>query len=160
MRLRDRMLSITAALLVLAFLTPGAAGASRGCPGMPAYDATAEIAVTGTVDAIDQPECARVGFGLHLVIAGDDGTTYEAHLGPAAFAEEQGFVFAEGDRVEVIGVETDWGDTGALLAREVTREGATLTLRDRDGRPQWAGRAAGRGAGRRAGRGGCRLPAR
>lgn len=161
MTLRNLTLSIAAVLAALAVLVPVAADDPPGCC-MAAYDKTAEITVGGTVQEIEQPECPRAGLGLHLVIAGADGATYEAHLGPAAFAEEKGFVFAAGDRVEVTGVEGACCGAEALLAREVVRDGEKLTLRDEDGRPEWAGRfaGAGRGPGCGQGKGCCRQAAR
>ncbi len=144
---RIPILSLAAALLALVLLAPAAADDPACCPGMPAYDKTAEITVTGTVKEIEQPECPHAGLGLHLVIVTAGGASYEAHLGPAAFAEEKGFTFAAGDEVQVTGVAAACCGAEALLARELTREGATLTLRDEDGRPEWAGQMAGSGAG-------------
>ena len=112
-------------------------------PGLQASDAV----TNGTVEEIERPESPQGWQGLHLAIAAGDAT-YEAHLGPAAYVEEQGFTFAVGDQVEIVGAEAVCCGEDALLVRELTRDGTALRLRDEDGRPLWAGQGRGR---RRAG---------
>jgi hypothetical protein len=132
--------ALAAALAALVAAAPAAAQPCR--EEMPRYDTAAEITVTGTVEEIERPESPQGWQGLHLAIAAGDAT-YEAHLGPAAYVEEQGFTFAVGDQVEIVGAEAVCCGEDALLVRELTRDGTTLRLRDEDGRPLWAGQGQG-----------------
>jgi hypothetical protein len=60
-------------------------------------------------------------------------------LGRPGFAGEQSVAFAPGDAVTILGFE---GENGMFVAGQITNEasGATLHLRDPNGRPLWAGR--------------------
>jgi hypothetical protein len=77
-------------------------------------------------------------MGTHLTVkAGDE--TREIALGPSKFIAGKGFSFSKGDSVEVTGSKVTMGGTGYVIAREVIKDGKTLTLRDKSGTPQWAG---------------------
>jgi hypothetical protein len=105
---------------------------------MQRYDPSTETNITGTVQDVLQPQRGRM-TGTHLVVKTETGTT-EVHLGPASFLTRQGFSFVKGDAVEIIGSKVTISGTEALLAREVSKDGKKLTLRDKTGRPMWAGR--------------------
>jgi hypothetical protein len=58
-------------------------------------------------------------------------------LGPAAFLEEKKFSVAEGDHVVVTGAPLA-NRPDVIVAREVKANDSVLTLRDKQGRPEWA----------------------
>jgi hypothetical protein len=137
--------SILVAFAAATLLVPALAG--QGGPGtgraMPNYDPETEIRVTGTVKEISYPDSPQGWQGVHLALqAGED--LYDVHLGPRSYVEAQGFTFAVGDEIEVLGSQVQCQGEDALLAREIRAGERTLTLRDEDGRPKWA-----RGPGRR-----------
>ncbi len=62
----------------------------------------------------------------------------------AAFVSDKGFSFAKGDAVEVTGSKVTLTGKEYVIAREVVKDGKTLTLRDKNGIPEWAGQGKGR----------------
>ena len=109
--------------------------------GMPRYDTSTETNLKGTVEDVLHPQNSsrRGTMGIHLMVKTDTGTI-EVHLGPSSYVTQQGFTFAKGDVVEVVGSKVTIDGTAAVIAREVVKDGKTLTLRDKTGRPKWAGR--------------------
>ncbi len=73
-------------------------------------------------------------------------------LGPAGYAEQQGITFNPGDAVTILGFDSP---NGPFQAGEITNNtgGATLYLRDPNGRPLWAGQGNGQGRGQGNGQG-------
>jgi hypothetical protein len=76
-----------------------------------------------------------------LTIASDDGQIMDIQLGPEWFWSGQDVTLAPGDLVTVQAFEED----GQMQAGQIIldTDGATLALRDADGRPLWAGRGRG-----------------
>jgi hypothetical protein len=105
---------------------------------MAPYDVSTETTITGTVQDILHPQMGRMN-GTHLLVK-TESETIEVHVGPSDFVANAGFTFAKGDSVQVLGSKVTIDGKEALIAREVTRDGKTLTLRDKTGRPMWAGR--------------------
>jgi len=110
----------------------------RGGMKMTRYEVSTEATITGTVEDVLQPQQGRM-MGTHLVVK-TATETIEVHVGPSNFVSGKGFTFAKGDSVQVVGSKVTIEGKEALIAREVTRGGKTLTLRDKTGRPLWAGR--------------------
>jgi len=112
-------------------------------PGMrmPRYDSSTETNIKGTVEDVLHPQYSsrRGNMGIHLMVKTETGTI-EVHLGPSSYVTQQGFAFAKGDAVEVAGSKVTIAGAPAVIAREVVKDGKTLTLRDKTGRPKWAGR--------------------
>ena len=118
---------------------PSALGqAGQCCMGMPRYDASTETKISGAVQEVVQPQRGRMN-GIHLMVKAESGII-EVHLGPASFIAREGFSFAKGDAVEVIGSKVTINGAEVVIAREVVKDGKTLILRDKTGRPMWAGR--------------------
>ena len=118
---------------------PAALGqAGQCCMGMPRYDASTETKISGTVQEVVQPQRGRMD-GIHLMVKAESGII-EVHLGPASFIAREGFSFAKGDAVEITGSKVTINGAEVVIAREVVKDGKTLTLRDKTGRPMWAGR--------------------
>lgn len=104
------------------------------------YDPTTETTIRGDVDKVTEPSRGEMS-GTHLFIK-SDGATLEVAVGPSAFVKGKGFTFAAGDTVEVTGSKVTVSGKQYIVAREITKQGKTLTLRDKNGMPAWAGKGA------------------
>ena len=102
------------------------------------YDPAKEVTISGKVDAVQQVQKGRFP-GTHLMVK-TQTETVDVRLGPSYFIENHGFSFAQGDQVEVLGAKANVNGVDVVIAREVTKDGQKLTLRDTTGRPMWAGR--------------------
>ncbi len=132
---------LAAAVLAVA---GGMAASAQPGPGMGRmYDPKTETTLKGTVDAVTQ-STRGMWMGTHLMVKTAEATV-EVMLGPAYFITSKGFSFAKGDEVEITGSKLKVNDTEYVIAREVVKEGKTLTLRDKTGVPEWAGGMGGRG---------------
>ncbi len=129
----------TLALLFSGVLAGHAAQATQNQiqPSPGSYNPYDEATINGTVKKIEQ--IPRTGGGAtHISVATYMGT-FDVHLGPVAFLEDQDVSPAAGDHVTITGSLTTVGGQQVLLAREITDKGKTAMLRDRDGNPLWAG---------------------
>ena len=119
-----------------------AAVATADCPGrgMPKYDPATEITLKGTVEELAQVEgcCPGGGTGTHLTLK-SDATSLEIHLGPSSFLAERKFELAKGDVIEITGSKVKCMGEDVLLAREVKKGDKVLTLRNKQGVPEWSG---------------------
>ena len=126
----------------------GALLASAQGPGshksMRMYDSATETHFKGTIEAVTQMTRGQM-MGTHLTLKTGEGNR-EIMLGPSKFITSKGFTFAKGDSIEVTGSKVTMGGMEHIIAREVVKDGKTLTLRDKTGTPEWAG--SGMGAGR------------
>jgi len=104
--------------------------------GMGPYELKTEVTVTGTIQAVQEHPGRGKDMGTRLLLKTKD-STLDVHVGPSRYIEKQGFAFAEGDTVEVVGSMTKSND--AILARIIKRNGKSLSLRDDGGKPLWAG---------------------
>jgi hypothetical protein len=103
------------------------------------YNPATETTVKGAVEEVRQVSGPRGGpGGTHLILK-TDKETLEVRLGPTTFLEKEKFTFARGDQIEVTGSKVKIGGADALIAREVKKDGKTLTLRDAQGVPAWSG---------------------
>lgn len=102
------------------------------------YDPSTETTVKGTVKQVKQVSGRRGWNGTHLLLKTEAGSL-QVHAGPSSYITSQGFSFAKGDEIEVLGSKVKPGENEALIAREVKKEDKTLVLRDSQGAPQWAG---------------------
>ncbi len=126
-------------------------GMGMGRPGR-MYNPRTETTVSGAVEEVKTYTRDRGWGGTHLDLKTDSGT-FDVHVGPTHYITSKGFKFAKGDKVEVTGSKVTFGDHEAIIAREIKKGGKTLTLRDAQGIPEWAGsrRGGGPGWGRGAG---------
>ena len=133
--------SLAAGALLLSAVLASAQGPHAG-KNMRMYDPATETTLKGTVDAVTQPTRGQM-MGTHLTVkAGDE--TRDVMLGQSNFITSKGFAFAKGDSVEVTGSKITMGGADYIIAREIVKDGKTLTLRDKTGTPQWAGTGMGR----------------
>lgn len=110
--------------------------------GMRMYNPATETTVKGTVDAVTVGARGHM-MGTHLTVKTAEGAR-EIALGPSRFITSKEFSFAKGDSVEVTGSQVTMGGTEYVIARELVKDGKTLTLRDKAGTPAWAGSGMGR----------------
>lgn len=106
--------------------------------GMPRYNTATEAKLQGAVEKVLQEPHHRM-TGLHLTVRTSQGVK-EVWLGPSQFVSGKGFSFAPGDQIEITGSPLAVDGTEVIIAREIIKGGKTLTLRDAQGRPVWAGR--------------------
>ena len=135
MRVRIMIVGMAAGLMLSAVLA-SAQGPHAG-KNTRMYDPATETNLRGTVEAVTQQTRGQM-MGTHLTIKTADETR-EVMLGPANFITGKGFAFAKGDSIEVTGSRITMGAMEFVIAREVVKDGKTLTLRDKTGTPQWAG---------------------
>lgn len=98
---------------------------------------------SGLPQAEVQPDAWRTLEGTVVSVA-DDLVEIRTTVGevipfegrPLSFALEQGFSLEVGDAVALAGFDED----GEFKISQVTSNGASITLRDANGRPGWAGR--------------------
>jgi len=102
------------------------------------YDPATETTFNGTVEETKAVPHGGMMAGMHLRVKVDDQVK-EVMLGPSNFMITKGFTFAKGDSIEVTGSKVTMGGTEYIVAREVVKDGKTLTLRDKNGVPEWAG---------------------
>lgn len=141
---------LAAASLGSVALAQGWAGDGRPCPeggrrgGGPGagagarFDPATVTTISGEVATVDGPQGGR-GRGVHLQVKGTDGRAVEVRLGPAWYLEQQQLTIQKGDQVEVTGSEVQHPAGTVLVAQSVKKGDATLTLRDGNGVPAWAG---------------------
>jgi len=135
-------------LIAVALATPvwstAAGGPQGGRPGRArTFDPATVTSVSGQVEEVHRYEMRR-GEGVHVALKTSEGKL-DVHLGPATFLESKGLSLAKGDALEVTGSKVQRGDAPAIIAQTVKKGDATVTLRDANGVPAWAG---GRGRGR------------
>jgi len=138
----ERMNLAVGTFLLSAVLASAQGPNARMNMGM--YNPATETTFKGSVEAVTQPGRGQM-MGTHLaVMAGDE--TRDVMLGPSNFLSEKRFSFARGDSIEVTGSKVTMRGTAYVIAREIVKDGKTLTLRDKSGTPQWAGGRMGRGS--------------
>ena len=139
----------TAAAIVLgaglAVAQPPAGGRMRMSPR---YDKAHETTVKGTVEDVTEQAASHMGgqmggmgggmmAGTHLTLK-TDKETMVVLVGPSNWLKQQNVSFTKGETLEVTGAPTTYAGKPALIAREITANGKTLTLRNADGVPVWA----------------------
>ena len=93
----------------------------------------AQVIVTQVLDGGENwPDSIR------LVARTDSDRRIQIYLGPVSFLKDFEIKFEKGDRIHVVGSEVEFGGGTIVLAREVTKDQATLYLRDRQGNPYWS----------------------
>lgn len=138
------LLALIFSLAPAAFPQMGSGMGSGMGMGNRLYDPTTELTVSGKVTAVETIAGNHGWDGLHLTLQAKSGDTYQVHLGPADYIHRKDFTFAEGDRVKVTGSSILYHGDRVIVARQITKGGKTLVLRDGQGHPYWAGRWQGR----------------
>jgi len=127
------------------FLISGLSSAqpARGSNARQMYNPATETTFKGTIEAVTQGARGQM-MGTHIAVK-EGEETRNVMLGPSSFIASKEFKFAKGDSVEVTGSRVTMGAAEYVIAREVVKDGETLTLRDKNGTPAWAGAQMGPG---------------
>lgn len=75
--------------------------------------------------------------GEQFVIMKDGMNEIQIELGPASFLAERGVTIATGDSITILGSRQIINNSELIVAREVTKSGKTIKLRDASGTPLW-----------------------
>ncbi len=128
---------VLTSFLTLMTTTLLAQGSGPGT-GMRNYDSKTEVTVKGTIENV-QLQTGKGGWsGTHLTLKADTAT-FDVHVGPSSYIAKKQFTFTKGDTIEVVGSKVTIADKEVLLAREITKNGKTLVLRNAQGVPEWSG---------------------
>ncbi|MCL5278308.1 MAG: PRC-barrel domain-containing protein [Planctomycetes bacterium] len=107
-----------------------------------AFNPSTVKTITGTVESVGsfKPEGAAAGAtgGLRLRVKTTSGQTVIVYAGPVSFAEQKNFFVMPGDQITITGSETKIRFRSIILASELKKDGQTLELRDKSGKPLWA----------------------
>jgi hypothetical protein len=103
------------------------------------FDPSKVEALTGVVVSIRRVHPVRgVADGAHLQLR-TAKETVDVHLGPAWYIDNQDPPIRVNDAVEIRGSRVRLNGKTAILASEVRKGDARLSLRDADGSPRWCG---------------------
>jgi hypothetical protein len=129
-RMAARLLSLLA--LLAASLVAGAASEARvGQRPAPVYDAAREVTLRGTVQQVVTARSIGSPVGVHLLVSGPQGVV-DVHAGPS-LARETMRTLQAGSPVQIVGAMTLLNGKQYFLARLLTVNGRTLTLRSPGG---------------------------
>ncbi|HYE24353.1 MAG TPA: hypothetical protein VEG32_04055 [Clostridia bacterium] len=110
---------------------------AQGVRKPPKYEKASEVTLKGTVEEVKL--IPGPDEGAHFVLATADGPIL-VHVAPEKFLKEiVDTTFHKGDLVEVVGAKIKAEEGPEVLAKEITRDNNTLTLRDPSGTPVWKG---------------------
>jgi len=102
------------------------------------YNPSEVKTIHGTIESVGtfRPEGTSIE-GLRLRIKTDDGKSVTVHAGPRPYVDREKIAFHYGDEVTVTGSpgKLDWRDV--IIASQIKVGDKTLTLRDKEGKPQW-----------------------
>ena len=141
MKHRVNLIGVSAATILFGALIVSAQGPGPR-KGMRMYNPATETSLKGTIETVTEGARGQM-MGTHLTVKTAEGTR-EVMLGPSQFIASKHFSFAKGDSVEVTGSKVTMGGSDYVVAREVVKDGKALTLRDKSGTPEWAGKGIGR----------------
>ncbi len=98
------------------------------------YNQGTETTLEGTVVSVNP----QTPTGQHVILDTSQGQ-YDVHLGPQWFLQQQQASLQPGERIQVTGSEQTINGQPSLIARQVTENGNTITLRTNSGIPLWSG---------------------
>lgn len=126
------------------FAAPGRGMRGSGGWGMSGayqkmYNPATVETVSGEVISVDRiPPMRGMGAGIHLQLKTEKGSI-SVHLGPAWFIDRLDTQIEKGNAIEVKGSRVTVAGKPAIIAQEVKKGDALLTLRDASGVPAWSG---------------------
>jgi hypothetical protein len=103
----------------------------------PRYDRSTELTLDGTVLYVGEGSLGLYVIMIHRVEPDGPVDQITVQLAPTHFLANGGIAVSTGDRVKVVGCRVNWNGAEMILAREVTKKGRTVALRDRGGVPRW-----------------------
>lgn len=123
-----KLVLAVAAIVLLAFASANAQTSALK------YDKSSEVKVKGVIDEVKTADDDTV----HITLKSDKGAV-DVMLAPEKFLKDMEITFAKGDTVEILGSQLINAGNPILLAREVTRNGDVMVMRDDAGKPAWVG---------------------
>jgi hypothetical protein len=130
------MKTLTLSSLVLGlFVSVAAAQPARPAAG--AYDPQTEQTYGGVIAGVVSVAAADGTVGVHLNLKTATGTIVKVQVAPAMFIGMNNFSFFAEDLILVKGALVNHDGEVTVWAREISKGGHTLTLRDADGTPRW-----------------------
>jgi DNA/RNA endonuclease YhcR with UshA esterase domain len=124
-----KLVSVVALIVLLTFIVMNA----ETTPALK-YDKSAEVKVKGVIDDVKTAEDTTV----HVTLKNDKGSL-DVVIAPEKFLKEMEIIFAKGETIEVLGSQLTVDGNPVLLAREVTRNGDVMVMRDERGKGVWVG---------------------
>jgi hypothetical protein len=121
--------SAVALIVLLAFIVARA----ESVPALK-YDMKSEVKLKGVIDEVK----TSADNTVYVTLKSDKGAL-DVFVAPEKFLKEMEITFAKGDSIEVLGSQLTVDGNVLLLAREVTRNGDVMTMRDEHGKPVWVG---------------------
>lgn len=106
--------------------------------GSRSYDSLTEITAHGAVEGIQNTPGPGRWCGTHLSLSTGNGS-FGVRMGPDQLLSPDSFPVANGDASSAIGSRSNFQGREILIARELTRDVRTLTLRNAQGVPARAG---------------------
>ena len=131
------MMRTLALSVLVAGVLASSAAAQTPAAAAPQYDPAAEVSYGGIITGVISVTSPDGTVGVHLNLKTGTGVIVKVHLGPAIFIGMNNFSFFADDQVLITGSFVSHGGQMALWARQVHKEGKTLTLRGPDGTPRW-----------------------
>lgn len=105
------------------------------CQTAPKYDTATEKTFKGVVEELKLVPPSGAKPIAYLVLKTPDSG--QVFLCPKSFLDEIGVTFKADDAIEITGSEVKQNGSELTLAREVVKNGETLTFRFKDGKPAW-----------------------
>lgn len=98
--------------------------------------------IAGTLVEVKDGPCKNTTghsyIGMHYILKAEDGAMINLHLGPSATMKSMGLPTEPGKSVSAAVFRTEKMKEDALTAIEVTVDGKTYTLRNKNLKPVWA----------------------
>jgi hypothetical protein len=107
------------------------AGASASGSQAVIYDVSKEITVSGPISKIETLSSGEF-FGSHISVESSQGDV-DVHLGAASVAKY--LALTQGQSVELVGMMANVNGQNVFLARKLSTDGKTFTLRSTKGVP-------------------------
>ena len=101
------------------------------------YDPSSEQTYQGVITDVIATTGTDGAVGVHLNLRTAGGVVVKVHLGPAIFIGMNDASFYVDDAIALTGALVSHDGEVALWARQITKDGKTLTLRRPDGTPRW-----------------------
>ena len=100
------------------------------------YDRAAEETVSGKIVHVVSFPAADGAVGVHFDFQTPAGML-NVHVAPALFVGQKNAWYFADEQLEIVGVKAFIDGNKSFIARSVTKDGKTLTLRGADGKPAW-----------------------
>ena len=127
--------NLALSLVVLAATAAASSAQTGNAPGR--YDPAAEATYAGVVTSVISVASPDGTIGVHLNLKTATGSVVKIQIGPAVFIGMNNFSFLTEDLILVKGAYVSHDGDVAVWARQISKDGKTLALRNPDGAPRW-----------------------